>query len=86
LTELASNSPDNAVGREDEPYRKVLIGVYARLVATSERLGHHVAHLHPVSKSVQPYANADEFIAELDIIIHSLEHHHATYLGQRAYG
>ena len=82
LTELASNSPDNAVGREDEPYRKVLIGVYARLVATSERLGHHVAHLHPVSKSVKPYANADEFIAELDIIIHSLEHHHATYLAR----
>jgi phosphoenolpyruvate carboxylase len=82
LTELAAKSPDNAVGREDEPYRKVLIGVYARLVATSERLGHHVAHLHPVSRTVKHYANVGEFIAELDIVINSLEHHHATYLAR----
>ena len=82
LTALADKSPDNAVGREDEPYRRVLIGIYARLVATAERFGHHVAHLHPVSKAVHPYANAEEFIAELDIIIRSLEFHHATYLAR----
>ena len=82
LTELANKSPDNAVGREDEPYRRVLIGIYARLVATAEQFGHHVAHLHPVSKMVQPYANAEEFIAELDIVIRSLEFHHATYLAR----
>ena len=82
LAALAAKSPDNAVGREDEPYRKALIGVYARLVATSERLGHHVAHLHPVSKTVQPYDNVAEFISDLDIVIHSLEFHHATYLAR----
>ncbi len=82
LETLAKNCPDNTVGREDEPYRLVLLGIYARLVATAERLGHHVAHLRPVSKSVLPYANADEFIAELDIIINSLEHHHAIYLAR----
>ena len=82
LEALADNSPDTVVSREDEPYRRVLIAIYARLVATSERLGHHVAHLHPVSKSVHPYANAEEFIAELDIIIRSLECHHATYLAR----
>jgi phosphoenolpyruvate carboxylase len=82
LEELAKNCPDNTVGREDEPYRLVLLGIYARLVATAERLGHHVAHLRPVSKSVLSYANADEFIAELDIIINSLEHHHAIYLAR----
>jgi phosphoenolpyruvate carboxylase len=79
---LAKNCPAEAIGREDEPYRLVLLGIYSRLVATSESLGHHVAHLRPVSKSVLPYANADEFIAELDIIIHSLEHHHAIYLAR----
>jgi phosphoenolpyruvate carboxylase len=31
---------------------------------------------------VLPYANVDEFIAELDIIIDSLEHHHAIYLAR----
>jgi phosphoenolpyruvate carboxylase len=82
LAELSKLSPDNSVSREDEPYRRVLIAIYARLVATSERLGHHVSHLHPVSKSVLPYANVEEFIAELDIVIHSLEHHHAIYLAR----
>jgi phosphoenolpyruvate carboxylase len=82
LAALSANSPDKAVSREDEPYRRALIAVYARLVATTERLGHHVGHLHPVSKSVQPYANAAEFIADLDIVINSLEHHHATYLSR----
>ncbi len=82
LEDLAANSADKAVSREDEPYRRVLISIYARLVATTERLGHHVGHLHPVSKSVQPYANVEEFIADLDIVIHSLEHHHATYLAR----
>jgi phosphoenolpyruvate carboxylase len=82
LERFADASPDKAVSREDEPYRRVMIAIYARLVATSEKLGHHVAHLHPVTKAVQPYANVEEFIADLDIVIHSLEHHHATYLAR----
>jgi phosphoenolpyruvate carboxylase len=82
LEEFAANSPDKVVSREDEPYRRALIAIYARLVATTEQLGHRVSHLHPVSKSVLPYADADEFIADLDIVIHSLEHHHAIYLAR----
>ncbi|MFA5824384.1 MAG: phosphoenolpyruvate carboxylase [Gallionellaceae bacterium] len=82
LEAFAASSPDKAVSREDEPYRRALIAIYARLVATTEKLGHRVSHLHPVSKAVQPYAVVDEFIADLDIVIHSLEHHHATYLAR----
>jgi len=82
LEELAATSPDKAVSRADEPYRRALIAVYARLVATSEKLGHHVSHLVPVSKSVQAYANVAEFITDLDIVIHSLDHHNATYLSR----
>ncbi len=82
LEEFAANSPDKAVSREDEPYRRVMISIYSRLVATTERLGHHVGHLHPVSKSVVGYANADEFIADLDLVINSLQHHRATYLAR----
>ncbi len=87
LEAFAAQSPDKDPNREDEPYRRALIAVYARLVATSEHLGHRVHHLHPVTKEVKHYANAAEFIAELDIIIDSLEHHGALYLsrGRMAY-
>jgi phosphoenolpyruvate carboxylase len=82
LSELSEHSSDKAVSREDEPYRRVLIEIYSRLVATTENLGHHVGHLHPVSKSIRPYANSAEFIADLDTVIQSLQHHGATYLAR----
>ncbi len=82
LAVFADDSPDRAESREDEPYRRALLAVYARLVATTEHLGHRVHHLHPVSKEVRPYSNAAELLNELDIIIHSLEHHGALYLSR----
>lgn len=82
LAVFADDSPDRAESREDEPYRRALLAVYARLVATTEHLGHRVHHLHTVSKEVKPYANAAELLGELDIIIHSLEHHGALYLSR----
>ncbi|RFC31422.1 MAG: Phosphoenolpyruvate carboxylase, type 1 [Candidatus Nitrotoga sp. MKT] len=82
LEEFAALSPDKAVSREDEPYRRALIAIYSRLVATTERLGHHVKHLHAVGQDAKPYANAQEYIADLDIIIHSLEQHGALYLAR----
>ncbi len=82
LAAFAEQSPDRAPSREDEPYRRALLAVYARLVVTTEHLGHHVQHLHPVSKEVMPYGSAAELLAELDIVIHSLEHHGALYLSR----
>ena len=82
LAAFAAASPDEAESRADEPYRRALIAIYARLVATNEHLGHRVSHLHPVSKTVMPYTGAAEFIAELDIVIHSLERHGAFYLSR----
>jgi len=82
LAAFAAASPDQAESRADEPYRRALIAIYARLVATSEHLGHRVSHQHPVSKTVMPYTGAAEFIAELDIVIHSLERHGAFYLSR----
>ena len=44
LEELASRSPDKSAHREDEPYRRALTGVYARLATTARGFGHgHVA-------------------------------------------
>jgi phosphoenolpyruvate carboxylase len=86
LTEFAEHSPDQAESREDEPYRRALLAIYARLVATTEHMGHRVHHLHPVAKTVKPYAKAEEFIAELDIVIQSLERHGAFYLSRGRMG
>ncbi|MCB1986674.1 MAG: phosphoenolpyruvate carboxylase, partial [Nitrosomonas sp.] len=40
LEELAAASPDIPACRIDEPYRRAFIGIGARLIATSQRLGH----------------------------------------------
>ena len=78
LTALADGSWDQDASREDEPYRRALNGIHARLAATAEKLGHRVHTAQPV----QAYADAKEFIADLDVVIHSLEHHHALYLSR----
>ena len=82
LDVFAAQSPDKAISREDEPYRRALIAIYSRLVATTEHMGHRVEHLHPVSREVLPYANSQEFIADLDILINSLEFHGSIYLAR----
>jgi len=82
LAAFAAQSPDKATSREDEPYRRALIAIYSRLAATTKGLGHRVDHLQPADRHARPYANAREFIADLDILINSLTHHHALYLAQ----
>jgi phosphoenolpyruvate carboxylase len=76
---LAERSPDNNVHRADEPYRRALIGMYARLAATLQRLTQTEALRHAVAPQ-DPYANASEFLAELRIIERSLHSHHAHAL------
>jgi phosphoenolpyruvate carboxylase len=41
LLALAEASPDHSEHRADEPYRRALIGIYARLAATTARLTGH---------------------------------------------
>ena len=76
---LAARSPDTNVHRQDEPYRRALIGVYARLAATLERLTRTEALRHAVAPST-PYADADELLADLRVIERSLASHHAQAL------
>ncbi|MEK7768994.1 MAG: phosphoenolpyruvate carboxylase, partial [Pseudomonadota bacterium] len=61
LSQLAEASPDRAESRADEPYRRALIGVYARLAATGQRLGHTLTQRRPV-EPVEPYADSAEFV------------------------
>ncbi|HMC13493.1 MAG TPA: phosphoenolpyruvate carboxylase, partial [Gallionellaceae bacterium] len=79
---FAAQSPDDAASREDEPYRRALIAIHSRLAATAKQLGHRVEHLLPADHKAKPYADAQEFIGELDILIGSLYQHHAVYLAR----
>ena len=76
---LAARSPDHSVHREDEPYRRALIGMYARLAATLELFTGTEALRHAVAPQ-NPYASADEFLADLQVIDASLAAHHAQAL------
>jgi phosphoenolpyruvate carboxylase len=76
---LADRSPDHSAHREDEPYRRALIGIYARLAATLKKLTGTEALRHAVAPQ-DPYASAEEFAADLAIIEASLRSHHAGAL------
>jgi len=80
LLKLAAKSPDKSPSRDDEPYRRALIGVYSRLVATAKQLSHRVEHLRQLDGNAVPYADPQAFIADLDILIDSLNKHHAVNL------
>jgi phosphoenolpyruvate carboxylase len=76
LDALAENSPDRSEHRMDEPYRRALSGIYARLAATARVHGHEPGLRHPVADAA-PYASCADFIAELDVIAGSLSAHGA---------
>ena len=68
---LATNSGDLSVARRDEPYRRALSGIYARLAATYELLTGHPAQRRPVAIG-DPYAHPRELRADLAALAHSL--------------
>ncbi len=79
MAALAERSPDTHVHRIDEPYRRALIGIYARLAATLKALSGTDALRHAVAPQ-DPYAGPDEFLADLRTIEASLRSHHAAAL------
>ncbi|MCE9661080.1 MAG: phosphoenolpyruvate carboxylase [Burkholderiales bacterium] len=79
LQALAEASGDASPHREDEPYRRALIGVYARLAATLHALTGTEALRHAVAPSL-PYPNAEALLADLRIVEESLRRHHAGAL------
>ena len=79
LQALADASPDHAPQRADEPYRRALSGIYARLAATSRKLDQHEALRHAVGEAT-PYARADELAADLRVLADSLQTHGASLL------
>ena len=79
LLALAEQSPDHSEHRTDEPYRRALIGVYARLAATCRELTGQDAGRHAVGPA-PAYANAEELRADIQIVIDSLAAHHGEAL------
>jgi len=80
LLALAEASGDDSPFRGDEPYRRALRGMYARLYAFSnDVLGAAAEQLTSPRPRVPlpPYGSIDELIADLDIVIASLRSHGA---------
>ena len=71
LKDLAARSPDRSPQRRSEPYRLAVSGIYARLAATARGLGQAEASRHAVGEA-PPYAEAAEFVADLDVLYRSL--------------
>jgi phosphoenolpyruvate carboxylase len=81
LRALANASPDRNPHRDDEPYRRAIAGIYARLAATARELDHMEALRHAVAEA-PPYADCAAFAAELDIIDTSLRANNSTLMAR----
>ncbi|WP_295641210.1 phosphoenolpyruvate carboxylase [uncultured Methylibium sp.] len=79
LRALAERSGDLNEHRLDEPYRRALIGVYARLAGTLQALTGTEALRHAVAPQA-PYADAAALLADLRTVAASLASHHGAAL------
>ncbi|MGN6269777.1 MAG: phosphoenolpyruvate carboxylase [Sphingomonas sp.] len=71
LLALAAASHDDAESRSDEPYRRALTGIYARLAATFSALTGK-APPRAVAHQAEPYAAPQDLRADLVTIAHGL--------------
>ena len=78
---LADRSPDQNVHRADEPYRRALTGMYARLAATLMALTGQEAARHAVAPQ-DPYRTPEELLEDLKVIRQSLKLNHGEVLAQ----
>jgi phosphoenolpyruvate carboxylase len=76
---LAESSPDTSEHRKDEPYRRALTGVYARLAATLKDLTGGEAARHAVAPQ-NAYPKSEDFLADLRTLESSLKSNHGQAL------
>ena len=72
LLALAEHSTDHSPQRADEPYRRALSGIYARLAATSRVLDQVEPVRHEIGQAT-PYATPDALRVDLKILANSLK-------------
>jgi phosphoenolpyruvate carboxylase len=81
LAHLAASGGDANPHRSDEPYRRVMVGGYARLAATRRvLLGAGPARAPPIE--ARPYASPGELAADLTVVADSLTAHNAGDLAR----
>ncbi len=71
LRALVESSPDRAPERKDEPYRRAIVGIYARLAATAWSLD-ELEPPHPPVGPAPAYEAAGDLRADLDTVFQSL--------------
>jgi phosphoenolpyruvate carboxylase len=81
LQALADASPDQTDHRADEPYRRALIGIYARLASSARALG-AANILRKEVGHADPYPDAAAFCADLQVLIDSLDANHGGMLAR----
>jgi phosphoenolpyruvate carboxylase len=72
LQALAVRSPDRGTSRDEEPYRRALVGIYSRVAATARALHVDAGLLGPAVASARPYADPAELRADLRVIATAL--------------
>ncbi|WP_445500887.1 phosphoenolpyruvate carboxylase [Microvirga sp. G4-2] len=71
VRDLAKASPDISPHRQDEPYRRAISGMYARLAATAISFGHGDVARHAVGEA-PAYGSVEEFLGDLSVLHRSL--------------
>jgi len=71
LQELAERSGDVNPARADEPYRRAITGIYARVAATFQKITGRVPP-RPATVSAEPYADSAGLRADLKVLQTSL--------------
>ena len=82
LLALADAAGDDSPFRRDEPYRRALIGIYARLAASARALCGYWPPREPHAAGA-PYASSAALRADLEVIERSLANHGSTALAER---
>jgi phosphoenolpyruvate carboxylase len=72
LDDLAARSTDHSPQRGDEPYRRALTGIYARVAATARTLDRVEPVRHEIGQA-EPYATPAELRADLKVLSTSLK-------------
>ena len=85
LMALAEASGDTSPFRRQEPYRRAISGMYARLSATAQQRLGHVPGTMPHTK-LEPYTAPAELASDLESISHSLKSHGAASLAEARLG
>ncbi|HSG23366.1 MAG TPA: phosphoenolpyruvate carboxylase [Azonexus sp.] len=72
LMALAEHSTDHSPQRSDEPYRRALSGIYARLAATARSLDQFEPVRHEIGQA-ESYVSPDALRADLKVLANSLK-------------